>query len=379
MRRVRGGAQGFGRGTPFAKISRMAGGRSELILAVNPGLTWTRMGLFRASRVVARHVEHHPAPAAPQRLIDQLPARVKLVRAFVEQSGADAEGLAAVVGRGGLLRPVESGTYLVDDAMLRDAERGERGEHPANLGVPIAKTIADEHDCPAFVVDPMSVDELEVVARVSGVAGVSRRSRCDALVMRSAARHHAAAVQRPLEELRVVVAHVGSTCSLCAMREGRLVEVVDRCGECPLSSDASGSVPPEAIISMCFAPGATAEAVRRRVLSEAGFYSHAGTRDLDEVARRAERGDSKAIVLLDALSYQAAKCIGELAVSLGGEVDAVLVTGTGAHVTAVVNGICRRVEWIAPVFVYPGEDELSPLAEGAWRVLTGEEQPKRYG
>lgn len=351
----------------------------ELVLAVSPGLTATKVGLFRGLRPVARHVEHHADVAAAQRLMEQLPARTRAVRAFLDHSGVEREALAAVVGRGGLLRPIESGTYLVDDAMLRDAERAPNGEHPANLGVPIAKAIADDQGCPAFVVDPLSVDELDVVARVSGVAGVPRRSRCDALVMRAAARRHAAAVQRPLEELRVVVAHVGSTCSLCAVREGRLVEVVNRCGECPISSDGLGAVSPEAVISMCFAPGATAEAVRRRVLTDAGLLSHAGTRSVEEVAQRAERGDAKAIVLLEAVSYQAAKCIGELAAALGGEVDAVLVTGSGAQVTAVVNGICRRVEWIAPVFVYPGEDDLSPLAEGAWRVLSGEEQAKRYG
>jgi butyrate kinase len=351
----------------------------ELVLAVNPAPTFTKVGLFRGLRPVARHVEQHPDGAGAHRIIEELPMRTRAVRAFLDQSGVGREALAAVVGRGGLLRPVESGTYVVDDAMLRDVERAEHGEHPANLGGPIAKAIADDQGCPAFVVDPLSVDELEVVARISGISGVPRRGRCDALLMRAAARHHAAAVQRPLEELRVVVAHVGGTCSLCAMREGRLVEVVNRCGECPLSSDGQGSVPPEAIISMCFAPGATAEAVRRRVLVEAGLFSHAGTRSLEEVAQRAERGDAKAIVLLDALSYQAAKCIGELAVALGGEVDAVLVTGAGTQVTAVVNGICRRVEWIAPVFVYPGEDDLLPLAEGAWRVLNGEEQAKRYG
>jgi butyrate kinase len=267
---------------------------------------------------------------------------------------------------------------VIDEAMVREIERAEHGEHPSNLAVPLAKTIADDHGCPAFVVDPSSVDELDPVARYSGLAGVARRSFCDALNMRAVARRHAAAVQRPVDELRLVIAHLGTGTSLGALRDGRLIEVVNRDREGPFSTDASGEVPLDAVIGMCFAPGATAEAVRRRVLQEGGLYSYVGTRDLQEVAERAERGDGKTLLLLDAVAYQIAKCIGELAVALGGEVDAVLLTGGSAHATPVVNGICRRVEWIAPVFVYPGDDELSALAEGALRVLSGEEQPKRY-
>ncbi len=350
----------------------------DLILAVNPGSSSTKLGLFRGHLAVAQHVErHHDAPN-PERIVEALPARAKLVRAFLDHSGVARTELAAVVGRGGALRPLESGTYVIDEVMLRDVERAER-DNPANLGVPLAKTIADDHGCPAFVVDPSSVDELDPVARYSGLAGVTRRCCCDALNMRAVARRHAAAVQRPVGELRLVVAHLGAGTSLGAMRDGRLVEVVNRGAEGPFSTDACGEIPIDAIIDMCFAPGATADAVRRRVLQEGGLYSYVGTRDLEEVAQRAERGEGKTLVLLDAMAYQIAKCIGELAVALGGEVDAVLLTGGAAHATAVVNGICRRVEWIAPVFVYPGDDELHALAEGALRVLSGEESPKRYG
>ncbi len=351
----------------------------DLVLAVSPGSSTTKVGLFRRTQPLARHVEAHAHGGGVRSASEQAQSRTRIVRAFLERAGVETGVLAAVVGRAGLLRPIPGGTYLVDEALLRDAERGSHGEHPANLAAAIARTIADEQGCPAYVVEPLSADELDVVARVTGIPGVVRHGRCDLLPMRVAARQHARAVQRPMAELRLVVAHVGSdACAVCAFREGRAIDVVNRCDECPLSSTGSGAVPPQAVVSMCFAPGATEEGVRRAI-EQAGLLSHAGTREVEEVARRAERGDGRAVVLLDAMAYQVAKCVGELAVALGGEVEAVLLTGKGAQVTAILNGICRRVEWIAPVFVYPGEDDLAALAEGAWRVLSGEEPPRSYG
>jgi butyrate kinase len=337
----------------------------------------TGVGLFRGSDAVAEHVERHPDALGAQRPQEQLQARTRMVRAFLDHAGVARESLAAVVGRGGLLRPVESGTYVVDDLMLRDVERAERGEVAANLGAPLAKAIADDHRCPAYVVDPISVDELDPVARFSGLASVARQSHCHALAMRAVARRHAHAVQRPIEQLRLVVAHLATTVSLGAMREGRLVDVVNPGDEGPFAGESCGGLMVQVVIGMCFAPGATADGVRRRLFHQGGLASYLGTSDVREAAERAER-DGKAMMVLDAMAYQIAKAVGQLAAALGGEVDAVLLTGRAAHATALVNGVCRRVEWIAPVFVYPGEDELSALAQAAWRVLTGEEAAKRY-
>lgn len=371
-------------GTPPEGAASEEGGSTaaaQLLLAVNPGAGSTKLGLFRGAGRVMEHVERHAERELERfsRIADQLSWRTAAVRSFLERALVERGALAAVVGRGGLFKPVLSGTYLVDEAMLRDAELSRHGEHAANLGAPIAKAIADEHGCPAFVVDPVSVDELEPVARLSGLAGVERKSLCHALNMRAVARRHAAAVGRRIEELRLVVAHLGTGTSLSAQREGRLVDVVNPQDEGPFSGDRCGGIPATALIELCFAPGAEKSAVRRRLFGDGGLFSYLGTRDVREVAERAERGEAEPRLVLDAMAYQIAKAVGELAAALCGNVDAVLLTGGAAHGRALVSRIRPRVAWIAPVFVYPGEDELLALAEGALRVLGGQERPRTYG
>ena len=349
------------------------------VLAVNPGAGSTKLGLYRGASSVAEHVLRHDAAelARFQRVADQLPWRAEAVRAWL--AGRVPPGaLRAVVGRGGLLRPVPSGTYAVDDAMLADATRAERGEHAANLGALLARTLADEHGCPAFVVDPVSVDELADVARLSGLAGVGRTSLCHALNMRAVARRHAAAVGRPIAELGLVVAHLGTGCSLSAQAGGRLVDVVNPQDEGPFSGDRSGGLPATALVDLCFAPGADRAALRRRLFGDGGLFSYLGTRDVREAAARAAAGDGEARLVLDAMAYQIAKAVGEMAVALGGRLDAILLTGGAAHCEALVERIRGRVAFLAPVVVYAGEDELLALVEGALRVLKGEETARRY-
>lgn len=357
---------------------------NELVLAVNPGAGSTKAALYlgaaggpeRLAEEVERHDEH--ALGRLQRVADQLPDRLRAVQAFLARAGAGRGRLSAVVGRGGLLEPVASGTYLVEEALLRDAEDGAHGDHAANLGALLAHALAGPEGCPAYVVDPVSVDELEPAARYSGLAGVPRRSLCHALNMRAVARRHAASVGRPVEELRLVVAHLGTGTSLSAQRGGRLVDVVNPLDEGPFSGDRAGGVPATALIAMCFAPGADERAVRRRLFGEGGLYSYLGTRDVRAAAERAAQGDAEAAAVLDAMAYQVAKAVGELSAALEGRVDAVLLTGGAAHCAPLVEGIERRVRWIAPVVVLAGEDELLALAEGALRALRGEEPARRY-
>ncbi len=353
----------------------------ELVLAVNPGAGSTKLGLFRGAERVAESSERHADSdlARFRRIADQLPWRAASARSFLERWRVGKGDLGAVVGRGGLLKPLASGTYLVDEAMLRDAERGERGEHASNLGSLVASDLAKEHGCPAFIVDPVSIDELDPAARLSGLAGVERRSMCHALNMRAVARRHAAAVGKPPGELRLVVAHLGTGASLCAQRDGRLVDVVNPQDEGPFSGDRCGGLPAMPLIDLCFASGADARQLRKRLFGNGGLYSYLGTRDVREAAERAARGDAEAALVFDAMAYQLSKSVGELATALEGKVDAILFTGGAAHVEALVRALRRRVEWIAPVFVYPGEDELLALAEGAQRVLSGEEQARAYG
>jgi butyrate kinase len=348
------------------------------VLAVNPGTGSTKLGLFRGAAPAAEEtLRHDDAAIRSPRMADQLPMRLAAVRAFVARA-VPGERLDAVVGRGGLLGPVPAGTLRATPAMADELLRGPRGEHASNLGVPIALAVAADHGCPAFTVDPVSVDELAPEARLTGLAGVSRRSFAHALNIRAVARRHARDAGRPLESLRLVVGHLGTGVSLAALRDGRMVDVVNPQDEGPFSGDRAGGVPVTAVVDLCFAPGAERAAVRRRLFGDGGLFSLLGTRDVREALDRAAAGDAAATGVVDAMTYQVAKAIGGLAVALEGKVDAVLLTGGMAHVSGVVEPVRRRVAWIAPVVVIPGEDELGALAAGALRVLAGEEAARDY-
>jgi butyrate kinase len=353
----------------------------SLILCVNPGATSTKVGLFEGiAPLQARTLRHPDAELARHpRVSDQLALRLDAVRAFLADAKVGRGQLSAVAGRGGLLRPLSSGTYRVDAALLADAASARRGEHASNLGGPIAAAVAGEHACPAFVVDPVSVDELEPVARITGLAGVERQSLAHALNIRAVARRHARDRGRALESLRLVVAHLGSGVSLAAIEAGRMIDVVNPQDEGPMSPDRAGGMPSTAIVEMCFAPAADRAAVRRRLFGEGGLWSHLGTRDLGEALARADGGDERARLVLQAVAYQIAKAVADMASALRGKVDAVLLTGGMAHAPWLVAEVRSRVAWIASVEVYPGEDELLALAEGAWRALSGEEPARDYG
>jgi len=353
-------------------------GPAPLLFVVNPGAGSTKFGLFRGDGLVAEEALRHPPEAiASPRMADQLPMRLEAARAFLARV-APGERLAAAVGRGGLLGPVPAGTLRATPEMAEELLRGPRGEHASNLGVPIALAIAGEHGCPAFTVDPVSVDELLPEARPTGLAGVERRSFAHALNIRAVARRHARDGGRRLEELRLVVAHLGTGVSLAALRVGRMIDVVNPQDEGPFGGDRAGGVPVTAVVEMCFAPGAERDAVRRRLFGDGGLFSLLGTRDAREAIARASAGDAAAVLVVEAMAYQVSKSIGAMAVALEGRVDAVLLTGGMAHQAGVVEPIRRRVEWIAPVVMLPGEDELGALAEGALRVLTGEETARDY-
>lgn len=353
---------------------------SFLVLAVNPGSTSTKVALFRDEALVREaNLKHADAELQPfPRILDQLPLRAAAVDRLLAEAGVQRGELSAVVGRGGLLKPLASGTYAVDDALVADLEKAERGEHASNLGGPIARTIAAEHGCPAFIVDPVSVDELEPVARVTGVAGIERQSRSHALNMKAVAKRHAKGAGRPYPELRLIIAHLGSGVSVSAHAGGRMIDVVNPQDEGAFSPDRAGGVPATALIDLCFRPGATPKSVRRVLFGDGGLYSHLQTRDARDAVKLAEGGDAKARLVLDAMCYGVAKCIGEMATVLHGKVDGILLTGGMAHNAPIVGPIRQRVEWIAPVHVYPGEDELQALCEGALRVLRGEEKARAY-
>ncbi|MBN1337657.1 MAG: butyrate kinase [Deltaproteobacteria bacterium] len=339
------------------------------ILVVNPGGGSTRVALFDGEVEVHRAEVPAGAAATPA---EDLAARLEAVRAAMD--GWDLARLHAVVGRGGPIRPVRAGTWRVDDRLVADVLAGRvLAEHPSNLGAPLAAALAAGSGCPAFVVDPVSVDELEPAARITGLPELPRRSLFHALNVRSVARRHADALGRPLAELVLVVAHLGSGVSVALVSQGRVVDVNNSADEGPFSARRAGGLPAMALLDLVEADPACIPAFKRRMMSEAGLVAHLGTADLAKAEQRAKEGDGQAALVLDALALQVAKAVGALAAEARGRVDGILITGGMARSDRLVGDIAARVAWIAPVAGYPGEAEMEALATAAARVLDGEE------
>ena len=358
-----------------------SGGAEPLVLVINPGSVSTKIGLYRGDDELfqeeLRHSDAELAPFAGRPVHDQLELRLRAVRGALERRQLDLTTLAAVVGRGGLLRPVHSGAYVVDAAMLEELQSAVRGDHAANLGAFLAVRLAAPAGCASYVVDPVSVDEWDEVARFSGLAGLDRECLTHALNTKAVARRYAREQNRPYHRLRLIVLHLGSGITVSAHREGRMVDATNSREEGPFSCERTGTLPVLAFAHLVLERGWRLQDVVRVVFQEGGIYSYLGTRDLREVLRRVDQGDEEAHRVLDAMLYQVKKEAGAMAAVLEGRVDAVLVTGGMARAPRVVEELARALRWIAPVVAYPGEDELRALAEGALLVLRGQERARR--
>jgi len=352
------------------------------ILAINPGSTSTKLGLYEDRQALfTETLAHNPAELAGYRtVLEQHAFRKEAVLRFLAGKDTPLSSLAAVVGRGGLTKPLSGGTYLVNQAMLDDLRAAERGEHAANLGPFLASELAQAAGgIPAFVVDPVVVDELDDVARLSGLPELPRESKFHALNQKAVARRAAKALGRSYQEVNLVVAHLGGGISIGAHRKGRVVDVNNALdGEGPMSPERSGTLPAGALVHLCFSGRFTEAQVRRKIIGCGGLMAHLGTTDAREVEKRIQAGDAHAKLVFQAMAYQVAKGIAALGAVFSGEVDAVVLTGGLANSELLTGWIKERVAFLAPVLIYPGEGELEALALGAWRVLVGEEEAKVY-
>jgi butyrate kinase len=313
-----------------------------------------------------------------QPALAQLDYRAELIEQALAAAGYAANRFAAVAGRGGFLPPTVCGTYLVDDVMVEDLRLARFGDHASNLGALLALRFAQAARTNAYVVDPVTVDEWERCARPSGSPLVQRTSVGHALNTKAVARRYAREVGRTYESLRLIVAHLGSGITVSAHRDGRMIDY-NSIEEGPFGVDRSGSLPVRGLVKLCFSGKLTEAQLDRHVFGDGGLFAYLGTRDLVEVERRIDAGDREAALIFDAMVYQIGKEAGARAVVLKGKVDAILLTGGMAHSERVVTQLRGALDWIAPIRVYPGEDELQALAEGVFRVLSGEEQAKRLG
>jgi butyrate kinase len=350
------------------------------VLAINPGSTSTKFGVFtREGAELERtilHGDEELARFSGRPMVARLDYRAGLIESALEEAGYKAVRFAAVAGRGGLLPPMTSGAYLVDEAMVEEIRLARRGEHASNLGALLALRFARAAGVNAYVVDPVSVDEWQECARLSGSPLIAREAIGHALNTKAVARRFARERGQAYEALRLIVAHMGSGITVSAHRDGRMIDN-NTIGEGPFGPDRSGGLPVRELVKVCFAGEYTQSQLERQVFGDGGLLAYLGTRDLKEVERRIDARDAEAARVFEAMVYQIGKEAGAMAAVLTGQVDAVLLTGGMAHSERVVKLLSGYLEWIAPVKVYPGEDELQALAEGVFRVLSGEEKAKK--
>ncbi len=356
--------------------------KNELILAVNPGSTSTKFALYDGDRLVFDKTLRHSASELKgyARMTDQLPFRFKLIMETLKNEGTDLQSVSAVVGRGGLVNPIESGIYEVNELMKRHLKEAVNGEHASNLGALLADMmVAHMTGARAYIVDPVVVDELEPVARLSGLPLISRRSIFHALNQKAVARIYAASIGKTYEEMNLVVAHMGGGISVGAHRRGRVVDVNNALnGDGPYSPERSGGLPASQLADLCFSGKYTQEEVMTMLAGKGGMVAYLGTNSFVEACKRAGEGDKLAALVVEGCSYQTAKEIGAMSVVLHGEVDAIILTGGLAYDTDHVTRISEMVKSIAPIFVYPGEDELKALAYNGYLAVTGRIGLKEY-
>lgn len=351
-----------------------------LILAINPGATSTKIGLLAGGAWRLRQVIPHNAAdlARYDRVIDQYDYRLGLVRQALNENRVSPEDLTAVVARGGLLRPCPGGTYRINAAMLQDLEACTYGIHVSNLAPIIAYNLASPLGIPCYIVDPVTVDELWSLSRLSGLPGLNRRSQSHALNMKAVAHRVAKELGRPYGDLNLITVHLGSGISVAAHCKGRMVDVNNANNEGPFAPERCGGLPAYELMRLCFSGKFTEKQLTNMLTREGGIYAYLGTKDCRAVEERIAAGDQEARLVLETMCYQVAKEVGAMACALEGQVDRIIVTGGLAHSEYVVARIVRRVSFLAPVSVAPGEEELESLVEGALRVLSGQEQAREY-
>ncbi|HYF93472.1 MAG TPA: butyrate kinase [Symbiobacteriaceae bacterium] len=350
------------------------------VLVINPAASVTHVAVFEGETLLAAgDLDHNPDELTHyDRVWDQYLMRKDRITDFLEAHGIGVGSLHAVVGRGGLLKPIPGGTYRVGAEMLEDLRHGVQGEHASNLGGILAYGIARSAGVDAFVVDPVSTDEMDPIARVSGLPDLPRTALAHALNMRAMGRRAAAELGRRYEDCRLVVAHLGMGISVAAHRDGRIIDTNNANESGPFSPERAGTLPVGDLIKLCFSGKVTERELVRKLTTQGGLAAHLGTSDVHEVEHRVEQGDPVARLIYEAMAYQVAKEIGAMAAILTGQVDAVVLTGPLAESRWLVGWIRERAGWIGKVLVYPGGDEMRALAEGALRVLRGEEEARVY-
>jgi len=350
------------------------------VLAINPGSTSTKVAVYENETCLWKHGIDHPFGEinAFSRVGDQFEYRIALVLKTLAENETALEEFDAIVGRGGMLKPLVGGTYLVDDNLLHTLQDAPGGEHASNLGGIMAYHLGQRAHVPSYIVDPITVDEMEPVARLSGLPELPRLSQSHALNMKAVARKVAGEMGKTYENLNLIVAHLGGGISVAPHRKGKMIDVNNANSEGPYSVERSGTLPASQLVKLCYSGEYSEKAVLTKITKEGGMFAYLGTKDARVAEERMQTGDLIAKLILEGLCYQVAKEIGAMATVLAGKVDYIVLTGGLAYSEFITREIAGRVSFIAPVIVSPGEEEMAALAQGALRVLSGQEKALTY-
>lgn len=358
----------------------MEGNMKEYILVINPGSTSTKIALFNqeGKEIFSRSITHFTEELSQfKSLLEQCPFRKKIILDTLKKEKIEFNSIKTIIGRGGVLKPLEAGTYEVNNKLINDLKNSPI-EHASNLGGIIAHEIAEEIDVPAYIADPVSVDEFTDIARISGLKGIERKSLLHTLNIRANAFRYAKEQGKKFEEINLIVAHLGGGISIAPIKKGKIVDVNNANDGGPFSPERSGSLPNKALIHLCYSGKYSEKELYKLITNQGGLVSYLGTNDTREVMKKIEQGDNYAKLIFEAMCYQIAKEIGAMAIVLKGKVEAIILTGGIAHNKVLVNKIKDRTSWIAPVVVYPGEEEMKALAQAVIRVMDGVEKVKKY-
>jgi butyrate kinase len=353
---------------------------NKYILAINPGSTSTKIAIFLGEeKILGQNISHTTGELAPfPKIIDQHHFRQKVILGFLKEHAFDVNLLAAVVGRGGLLGPMASGTYLVSDEMTAYLKK-TKTEHASNLGALLASDIARPVGVDAFIVDPVTVDEMTDLARITGLPEIPRISIFHALNQKAAAREAAKKIGKPYDASRLIVAHLGGGISVGAHVDGKVVDVNNALnGDGPFAPERAGSLPAWSLVELATSGHFDLATLKKKITGKGGIVAHLGVNDMRKVEDMVKAGDLDATRIFTAMAYNVAKEIGSLAAVLEGRIDAIVLTGGIAYDQYFIELVRRHVEFLAPLIILPGEDEMTALAQGALRVLMGEEKPKHW-
>jgi butyrate kinase len=350
------------------------------ILAINVGSTSTKVAFYRDSeRLVQETITYNSSDLARYAdLKDQLPLREGDLRKFIEKNAIDMSKVALVISRGGLGRPAPAGAYTIDERMCDDLIQGRYGKHPSALGPSMALGLARRYRMPAVVIDPPSTDEFQPLARVSGLPEIERKSAFHALNQKAAARKAARQMNKRYEDVNLVVAHLGGGITIGAHEKGRVIDCTHGLSEGPFTPERAGHLPTQDLLDLAQSGRVSPKDLSKKLVGQGGLAAYLGTTNAVEVEKAVGKGDAMSELIYRAMAYQIAKDIGAMATVLGGKVDGIVLTGGIAHSEMLTGWVKQRTEFVAPVFIFPGEDEMEAMAEGSMRILRGEEAPRAY-